>query len=237
MSLLEISDLRGGYGLVEVLFGVDLHIEEGKVVAVLGANGAGKTSLLRAISGELPRIKGSIVFDGDELVGTAAHKISQLGICHVPEGRGTFVELTVRENLEIGAWRRSDKSNIALDRDHMFELFPVLRERQRQRAGELSGGEQQMLAVARALMGKPKLLLLDEPSLGLAPLIVKSLYRTLATAVAETGVTSLVVEQSADVALGISDDAYLLEVGEIIRSGTAAEFKSDDEIRKAYLGG
>lgn len=237
MSLFEVADLRGGYGLVEVLFGIEMSVTEGEVLAVLGANGAGKTSLLRAISGVLPRIRGSIKFDGEELVGKAPHAISQLGICHVPEGRGTFVELTVAENLEIGAWRRKDKAGITADRDHMFELFPVLKERTKQRAGELSGGEQQMLAVARALMGKPRLLLLDEPSLGLAPLIVRSLYQTLGRAVSETGVTSIVVEQSADLALSIADEANLLEVGHIVRTGTAAAFRSDDEIRKAYLGG
>lgn len=237
MKVLEITGLKGGYGLVEVLFGIDMTIEEGQVVAVLGANGAGKTSLLRAISAELPRVGGSIMFDGQELVGKAAHEIARLGICHVPEGRGTFVELTVKENLDIGAWRVGDKASIGRSRDRMYELFPVLAERRDQRAGELSGGEQQMLAVARALMGEPRLLLLDEPSLGLAPLIVRSLYQTLSEAVAETGVTSLVVEQSADVALSIAEQAYLLEVGEIVRSGSAEEFKSDDEIRKAYLGG
>lgn len=237
MSLLEIEGLVGGYGLVEVLHGIDMSIDEGHVIAVLGANGAGKTTLLRAISGELPKQSGRIMFDGERIDNKAAHQIARLGICHVPEGRGTFVELTVRENLEIGAWRLSERSEIAASREQMFELFPVLRERHRQRAGELSGGEQQMLAVARALMGAPKLLLLDEPSLGLAPIIVRSLYEALRNAVAATGVTSLLVEQSADVALSIADHAHLLEVGTIIRSGTAADFKSDDEIRRSYLGG
>ncbi len=236
MSILEIEGLVGGYGMVEVLHGIDMSLEEGAVVAVLGANGAGKTSLLRAISGELPKATGSIRFDGQEIVDLATDKIAQLGICHVPEGRGTFVELTVAENLEVGAWRRDDRSNIDSDREHMFGLFPVLAERRKQRAGELSGGEQQMLAVARALMGSPRLLLLDEPSLGLAPLIVKSVYESLGQAVAETGVTSLVVEQSANVALKLASHAHLLEVGQIIRSGTSDEFRNDDEIRRSYLG-
>lgn len=236
MSLLEIDGLTGGYGLVEVLHGIDLTIEEGQVVAVLGANGAGKTSLLRAISGELPKSSGRITFDGDRIDNKAAHEIARRGICHVPEGRGTFVELTVAENLEIGAWRVDDRSEIANSREQMLELFPVLRERASQRAGELSGGEQQMLAVARALMGGPRLLLLDEPSLGLAPIIVRSLYAALTDAVAATGVTSLIVEQSAAVALGIADYAHLLEVGEFVRSGTAEEFKTDDAIRRSYLG-
>ena len=236
MSALEISDLQGGYGLVKVLHGVDLRVDEGQVVAVLGANGAGKTTLLRAISGALGRVSGSIRFDGQELVGTAPEKISRLGVCQVPEGRGTFVELTVQENLSIGAWRRSDRSDVERDRDRMFEMFPILADRRSQRAGELSGGEQQMLGIARALMGDPRLLLLDEPSLGLAPLITKQLYATLRDVVAEIGVTTMVVEQNAQLALGVAERAYLLEVGEIVREGSSAELRADESIKKAYLG-
>jgi branched-chain amino acid transport system ATP-binding protein len=236
MSDLAIRDLNGGYGLVKVLHGVNLDVAEGQVVTVLGANGAGKTTLLRAISGTLGRVRGSITFDGQELVGTPAEKITRLGVCQVPEGRGTFVELTVAENLEIGAWRRKDGDGIKADKQRMLDLFPILAQRRNQRAGELSGGEQQMLGVARALMGKPRLLLLDEPSLGLAPLVVKQLYATLNDVVRELGVTTMVVEQNAQLALQLADRAYLLEVGTIVREGSAAELQADDQIKRAYLG-
>jgi branched-chain amino acid transport system ATP-binding protein len=233
---LVIEHLTGGYGLVEVLHGVDLRVDEGQVVTVLGANGAGKTTLLRAISGVLHRTKGSIRFDGVELLGKPTEKIARLGVCQVPEGRGTFVELTVEENLEVGAWSRRDRAGIRSDKQRMLDLFPILGQRRRQRAGELSGGEQQMLGVARALMGKPRLLLLDEPSLGLAPLVVKQLYETLGDVVRELGVTTLVVEQNAQLALQFADRAYLLEVGAIVREGTADELQADDQIKRAYLG-
>ncbi len=236
MAALEVTDVNGGYGLVKVLHGVNLSVEEGQVVAVLGANGAGKTTLLRAISGALGRVRGSIRFHGHELVGMAPEKIARLGVCQVPEGRGTFVELSVEENLEIGAWRRSDSSKIKADKARMFEMFPILGERRGQRAGELSGGEQQMLGVARALMGDPKMLLLDEPSLGLAPLVVRQLYATLGQIVEELGVTTMVVEQNAQLALGLAERAYLLEVGQIVREGSAAELQADESIKRAYLG-
>lgn len=222
--------------MVSVLDDVNISVADGEVVAVLGANGAGKTTLLRAISGVLGRIRGSIRFDGRELVGMPMEKIARLGVCHVPEGRGTFVELSVEENLDVGAWRRNDRAAIRRDKQQMLELFPILGERSRQRAGELSGGEQQMLGVARALMGSPKLLLLDEPSLGLAPLVVKQLYETFAHVVATLGVTTMVVEQNAQLALGVADKAYLLEVGTIVREGTADELMADDQIQRAYLG-
>jgi len=215
---------------------VNLRVDEGQVVTVLGANGAGKTTLLRAISGVLGRLKGSIRFDGVELVGKPTEKIARLGVCQVPEGRGTFTELTVEENLEVGAWSRRDRAGTKADKQRMLELFPILGQRRRQRAGELSGGEQQMLGVARALMGKPRLLLLDEPSLGLAPLVVKQLYETLGEVVRELGVTTMVVEQNAQLALGLADRAYLLEVGTIVREGTADELQADDQIKRAYLG-
>ena len=233
---LLVNDVSGGYGLVQVLHGVNVHVAEGQVVTVLGANGAGKTTLLRAISGALGRVKGSITFDGVELVGASTEKIARLGVCQVPEGRGTFIELSVGENLEVGAWSRKDKAGIKADKARMYELFPILGQRRDQRAGELSGGEQQMLGVARGLMGKPRLLLLDEPSLGLAPLIVKQLYETLGRVVAELGVTTMVVEQNAQLALQLADRAYLLEVGEIVREGSAAELQADDQIKRAYLG-
>jgi branched-chain amino acid transport system ATP-binding protein len=233
---LVIEGVTGGYGLVQVLHGVDLRVTEGQVVTVLGANGAGKTTLLRAITGVLSRVKGSVRFDGVELIGKSTEKIARLGVSQVPEGRGTFTELTVGENLEVGAWSRKDKPGIRADKTRMFELFPILGQRRDQRAGELSGGEQQMLGVARALMGKPRLLLLDEPSLGLAPLIVKQLYETLGQVVAELAVTTMVVEQNAQLALQLADRAYLLEVGEIVREGSAAELQADDQIKRAYLG-
>ena len=236
MSALEVSGLNGGYGLVQVLHGVNLTVEEDQVVAVLGANGAGKTTLLRAISGALGRVRGSIRFHGKELVGMSPEKIARLGVCQVPEGRGTFVELTVSENLDIGAWRRKDSGGIKSDKDRMYEMFPILGERRSQRAGELSGGEQQMLGVARALMGDPKLLLLDEPSLGLAPLIVRQLYATLGDIVAQLGVTTMIVEQNAQLALGIAQRAYLLEIGEIVREGSADDLQADESIQRAYLG-
>ena len=236
MSDLVIRDLNGGYGLVKVLHGVNLDVAEGQVVTVLGANGAGKTTLLRAISGTLGRVRGSVKFDDQELVGMGADKITRLGVCQVPEGRGTFVELTVGENLDIGAWRRKDGSGIKADKERMLDLFPILGQRRNQRAGELSGGEQQMLGVARALMGKPRLLLLDEPSLGLAPLVVKQLYSTLGEVVRELRVTTMVVEQNAELALRLADRAYLLEVGTIVREGSAEELRADDQIKRAYLG-
>jgi branched-chain amino acid transport system ATP-binding protein len=233
---LVVEALNGGYGLVQVLHGVNLRVADGQVVTVLGANGAGKTTLLRAISGSLGKVKGSITFDGEQLVGKAPEKIASYGVCQVPEGRGTFTELTVGENLEVGAWRRKDKAAIKADKDRMLELFPILGQRRNQRAGELSGGEQQMLGVARALMGAPRLLLLDEPSLGLAPLVVKQLYQTLGAVVSELGVTTMVVEQNAQLALQLAERAYLLEVGEIVREGSADELRADDQIKRAYLG-
>jgi branched-chain amino acid transport system ATP-binding protein len=233
---LVIEDLSGGYGLVQVLHGVSLRVSEGQVVTVLGANGAGKTTLLRAINGSLGRVKGSITFDGEQLVGRATEKIARLGVYQVPEGRGTFTELTVAENLDVGAWSRKDKAATKREKARMLELFPILGERREQRAGELSGGEQQMLGVARALMGAPRLLLLDEPSLGLAPLIVKQLYDTLGRVVSELGVTTMVVEQNAQLALQLAERAYLLEVGEIVREGSSDELRADDQIKRAYLG-
>jgi branched-chain amino acid transport system ATP-binding protein len=233
---LVVEGVNGGYGLVQVLHGVSLRVADGQVVTVLGANGAGKTTLLRAISGSLGKVKGSITFDGEELVGKAPEKIAAMGVCQVPEGRGTFTELTVGENLEVGAWCRKDKSAIKADKDRMLAMFPILGQRRNQRAGELSGGEQQMLGVARALMGAPRLLLLDEPSLGLAPLVVKQLYETLGQVVGELGVTTMVVEQNAQLALQLAERAYLLEVGEIVREGSADELRTDDQIKRAYLG-
>ncbi|MEV6923396.1 ABC transporter ATP-binding protein [Dactylosporangium sp. NPDC051485] len=236
MTLLEISELNGGYGLVRVLRDVSMTVDDGAVVSVLGSNGAGKTTLLRAISGMLPTVKGSIRIAGKDITRLAPEKIARLGVAHVPEGRGTFVGLTVEENLEIGAWRRSDRAAIRRDMSRMYELFPALATRRSQRAGSLSGGEQQMLAIGRALMSEPRLLLLDEPSLGLAPLVVRQVYAALATVVADFGVTAVVVEQNAHVALEIATGAHLMEVGRIIRSGSAESMRNDPAIQRSYLG-
>ena len=234
MSLLEIKDLSANYGPVQVLHGIDLYVEEGEVAVVLGANGAGKTTTIRSIC-QMVSTKGSITFDGQSLVGKSTTDIARLGVAHVPQGRGTFSDLTVEENLEVGAFRRKEKS-FRSDYDFWYTIFPRLKERRLQLAGSLSGGEQQMLAVARAMMSKPSLLLLDEPSLGLAPIIVQDLFQRLGTIKDEQGVTMLVVEQNASLAFSIANRAYVLEAGQIALSGSAEELKNDDAVRKAYLG-
>ncbi len=234
MALLEAKDIHAGYGPVEVLRGLDFEVNEGEVVVILGANGAGKTTTLRALSGMIDT-RGSFRFKGDELVGKDPADIVRLGIAHVPQGRGTFPELTVEDNLHAGAYARKD-GEIKDDIESWYDSYPVLGERRRQQAGSLSGGEQQMLAVARALMSRPEVLLLDEPSLGLAPLIVKDLFERFAELNRERGVTMLLVEQSAQIALGIADRAYVLESGSIVVEGTAKELREDDSIRRAYLG-
>lgn len=233
-SMLTVRGLHAGYGPVTVLRGIDLEVAAGEIVVVLGANGAGKTTTLRALSGMIDTT-GSVTFDGTELVGRDPAAIVSLGVAHVPQGRGTFPELTVEDNLRVGAYTRRDR-DVATDIDRWYQTYPVLGERRTQPAGSLSGGEQQMLAVARALMARPKLLLLDEPSLGLAPIIVRDLFDRFAAINAETGTTMLVVEQNAQLALAIADRAYVLEAGEIAVSGTAEELRGDDAIRRAYLG-
>jgi branched-chain amino acid transport system ATP-binding protein len=235
MSLLEVKNLVAGYGQVQVLHGIDLSVNEGEVAVVLGANGAGKTTTLRALTGMI-KTSGSIVFEGEELVGKKTDEIVRRRIAHVPQGRGTVAQFTVEENLEVGAFIRSDKAGVAADMQKMFEMFPRLAERRKQTAGSLSGGEQQMLAIARALMLDPRLLLLDEPSLGLAPLIIKGVFETLEQINKEFNTTMLVVEQNANLALSIAQSAFLLETGEIVASGPAEQIKNDDSIRKAYLG-
>lgn len=234
MSLLTVSDLRAGYGPVRVLHGLEFAVDESEVVVILGANGAGKTTTIRALCGMI-ETSGSVQLDGEELVGLDTADIVRRGIAHVPQGRGTFPELTVEENLNVGAFVRTD-GEVRSDIDSWFETFPVLSERRRQLAGSLSGGEQQMLAVARALMSRPRLLFLDEPSLGLAPLIVAELFKRFAEINESRGTTMLIVEQNAQLALGIADRAYVLESGEIVNSGSADELRADDSIRKAYLG-
>ncbi|HYI36151.1 MAG TPA: ABC transporter ATP-binding protein [Thermoleophilaceae bacterium] len=233
-ALLEVEDLEAGYGAVTVLRGVSLQVGDGQVVGVLGPNGAGKTTMLRALSGVV-RPRGHVRFAGDDVAGKRPEAIARLGIAQVPEGRGTFTGLTVRENLQVGALSRRD-GDVAADIDRCFERFPVLGEREDQAAGSLSGGEQQMLAVARALMLRPKLLLLDEPSLGLAPKITAQLFSDLSTVARDEGTTVLLVEQNASLALKFADYAYVLEAGQIALSGTASELADDDQMRRSYLG-
>jgi branched-chain amino acid transport system ATP-binding protein len=235
MSLLDVKDLHAGYGAVQVLHGVDLSVEDGEIAVVLGANGAGKTTALRALTGMI-RSKGSIRFDGEDIIGETTEQIVRRRVAHVPQGRGTIMQFTVDENLEIGAYIRKDKDGVEQDRERMFTLFPRLRERRNQEAGSLSGGEQQMLAIARALMLSPRLLLLDEPSLGLAPLIVRGLFDTLQQINAELGTTMLIVEQNANLALQVARTAYVLETGRIVSGGDAATIQADDAVRRAYLG-
>ena len=235
MSLLEVNNLVAGYGMVQVLNGISLSVEDGEVAVVLGANGAGKTTALRALTGMI-KTSGSVLFEGEEMVGKKTDQIVRRRIAHVPQGRGTVAQMDVDENLDLGAYIRTDKAGIAADRQKMFELFPRLAERRKQSAGSLSGGEQQMLAIARALMMSPRLLLLDEPSLGLAPLIIRSVFDTLRQINTEFGTTMLVVEQNANLALSIAKTAFVLETGDIVAGGSAEQIAADDTIRKAYLG-
>ena len=223
------------YGPIQVLRGIDLHVDEGEVVVLLGANGAGKTTTIRAIC-QMVDSKGSVNMCGTELVGMRPEQMAGLGIAHVPQGRGTFPELTVEENLQVGAYVRKDRAEIRSDIDRSYALFPRLGERRTQVAGSLSGGEQQMLAVARALMSRPRLLLLDEPSLGLAPLVIQNLFARFDELNEQEGVTMFVVEQNANLALDIADRAYVLEAGRIVLSGSAAELRANDAVRRAYLG-
>ncbi|MCW2710775.1 MAG: transporter ATP-binding protein [Marmoricola sp.] len=233
MSLLEVDDIEVRYGAIRALKGVSFHVEEGEVVALLGANGAGKTTTQKTVSGMMRPALGEIRFDGQRIDGFPAHDLIRLGICHVPEGRRVFPRMTVAENLEMGAFRfkRPDQAVLA----RCYELFPRLLERKSQLAGTLSGGEQQMLAIARALMGKPRLLLLDEPSMGLAPLIVRQIF-DIVREINASGVTVLIVEQNAAQALALADRGYVLETGEIVLSGTGTDLLADDRIRAAYLG-
>jgi len=235
--LLEVTGLKASYGPITALFGVDFDVDEGEVVVLLGANGAGKTTTLRAVCQmDMVSVGGSVKFDGKELVGAPPEQIVKLGVAHIPQGRGTFPELTVRENLEIGAYVRKDRGAVKDDIESWFTTFPRLRERHDQAAGSLSGGEQQMLAVARALMSRPRLLLLDEPSLGLAPIIIQGLFAQFASLNRDRGTTMLIVEQNANLALGIASRAYVLEAGEIVLSGDADDLRHNDAVRRAYLG-
>ena len=233
-TLLKVEDLQVYYGAVHAIKGINFHINKGEVVSLIGANGAGKTTTLRAISGLLPT-QGKILFKGQDIVSVPTHKRVHLGIAQSPEGRGVFPQMTVHENLEMGAYSRTDKAQIRADLDMCFELFPRLKERIWQAAGTLSGGEQQMLAISRALMCKPELLLLDEPSLGLAPLVVAQIFE-IVKQLNQNGMTVLLVEQNAKMALKYSHRAYVLETGNLILQDTAANLLANDEARKAYLG-
>lgn len=232
-ALLRARGMQAGYGPSEVLHALDFDVFPGEVVVILGANGAGKTTTLRAVC-QMIDTKGTIEFDGVDIVGKSVTDVVRMGVAHVPQGRGTFPDLSVEDNLKLGAFVRKD--DFSADMDRWFGIFPRLAERRKQLAGSLSGGEQQMLAVARALMGRPKMLLLDEPSLGLAPLIVQDLFRRFKDLNQNDDVTMLVVEQNANVALDIADRAYVLEAGVIAISGTADELRNDDSVRQAYLG-
>jgi branched-chain amino acid transport system ATP-binding protein len=232
-TLLDVSEIEVRYGTIAALKGISFTVNEGEIVALLGANGAGKTTTQKTVSGMLRPVLGSITFDGKRIDGIPAHELIRLGICHVPEGRHVFPRMTVAENLEMGAFRFKTIDKVDLER--VLTLFPRLRERYKQQAGTLSGGEQQMLAIGRALMGKPRLLLLDEPSMGLAPLIVAQIF-DIVREINSTGVTVLLVEQNAAQALGLANRGYVLETGEIVLEGTGKDLLADDRIRAAYLG-
>jgi branched-chain amino acid transport system ATP-binding protein len=234
--VLEVRDLAVKYGAIQALHSVSLKVERGEIVTLIGSNGAGKTTTLRTISGLIRPVGGSIVYEGKDITRLAPHEIVKLGLAQSPEGRGVFPQMTVDENLALGAYTRSDTAQIAKDREHALSLFPRLRERLTQLAGTLSGGEQQMLAMARALLAKPKLLLLDEPSLGLAPQIVQTIFKIIRDINAE-GTTILLVEQNAHMALKVAHRAYVLEVGRITTQGDAKQLAASDDVRKAYLGG
>ncbi len=235
MSLLSLSALEVSYGGIRAVKGIDLTVEQGELVCLIGANGAGKTTTLKAITGLVPSGAGRITYDGEEIAGQRPHAIARKGLALVPEGRGVFPQLTIEENLSMGAYSRNDKAAIAGDIDRVFGLFPRLKERRKQTAGTLSGGEQQMLAIGRALMSRPKLLLLDEPSMGLAPLMVEKIFEVVRL-IASEGVTMLLVEQNARLALEVSRRGYVLESGTVTISGDSAQLLHNPRVREAYLG-
>ena len=234
-KLLEVTRLSAAYGSVRVLHGIDFSLDAGHITAILGANGAGKTTTLRSLC-QTVRSTGSIVFDGQQIVGKATENVVRMGVAHVPDGRGTFTALSVEENLRLGAYVRADKAALALDMEKAFTRFPLLKQRRHQQAGTLSGGEQQMLAISRALMLRPKLLLLDEPSFGLAPKIVAEIFDIMRTINREDKVSMLLVEQNASLALDLADYAYLLDTGRVALSGPSDRIKNDESVRRAYLG-
>ena len=235
MSMLEIKDLEVYYGMIQAIKGVSFDVNEGEVIALIGANGAGKTTILHTITGLINAQKGSVWFEGKDITKVPAHKIVSMGMAHVPEGRRVFANLTVLQNLKMGAYTRKDKTEIEQTLDSIYKRFPRLMERQNQLAGTLSGGEQQMLAMGRALMSHPKIILMDEPSMGLSPIFVNEIFDII-TVVSESGTTVLLVEQNAKKALSIADRAYVLETGRISLSGDAKELMNDDSVKKAYLG-
>jgi branched-chain amino acid transport system ATP-binding protein len=237
MYILEVNDLNVYYGAIHAIKNISFEIKKGEIVTLIGANGAGKTSTLHAVSGLLPLKSGEVSLNGVNITGLEAHKLVTKGMAHVPEGRRIFTELTVLENLEMGAYTRNDKDGIKEDLEKMFVLFPRLAERKKQLAGTMSGGEQQMLAIARALMSKPTILLMDEPSMGLAPLLVQEIFKIIERINKEEGVTILLVEQNAHMALSVANRAYVLETGEIIKEGAGKDLLDDPDIKKAYLGG
>ncbi|MFB7027359.1 ABC transporter ATP-binding protein [Streptomyces sp. NPDC056488] len=234
-ALLEVEDLRVAYGKIEAVKGISFSVEAGQVVALIGTNGAGKTTTLRTLSGLIKPTAGRISFDGQELNGIPAHKVVSLGLAHSPEGRHIFPRLSIEENLRLGAFLRKDKGGIERDIQKSYDLFPILGERRKQAAGTLSGGEQQMLAMGRALMSEPKLLMLDEPSMGLSPIMMQKIMETIATLKSE-GMTILLIEQNAQAALSLADHGYVLEVGTIKLSGTGQDLLVNDDVRKTYLG-
>ena len=235
MAMLEVQDIHAYYGNIQALDGISLTVEEGEIVTLIGANGAGKTSTLRTISGLLPPRKGKITLEGEDLSKYKAHEIVYKRVAMVPEGRGIFARLTVAENLDMGAYSRDDKDGIEEDRERVYELFPRMKERITQVAGTLSGGEQQMLATGRALMTHPRLLLMDEPSMGLAPVLVESIFDTIQE-INKEGTTILLVEQNAPMALSVADRGYVLQTGEIVLHDTAANLQQNEMVQKAYLG-
>ncbi len=235
MALLEINDLYVNYGMISALKGVSFEVNEGEVIALIGANGAGKTTTLHAVTGLIPAKSGSIKLAGKELTKIPAHKIVEMGMAHVPEGRRIFQQLSVLDNLKLGAFTRKDKANIEKDMQMVYERFPRLAERKSQIAGTLSGGEQQMLAMGRALMSNPKIIVMDEPSMGLSPILVSEIFDII-TSIRKDGTTVLLVEQNAKKALSIADRAYVLETGKIVLSGKASDLINDESIKKAYLG-
>ncbi len=235
MAMLEVKGLQVYYGMIQALKDVSFEVNQGEVIALIGANGAGKTTTLHTITGLLPSKHGSIIFEGKDITKTPAHKIVEMGIAHVPEGRRVFADLSVYENLIMGAYTRKDKKEIADNMENVYKRFPRLRERKTQRAGTLSGGEQQMLAMGRALMSNPKMIVMDEPSMGLSPIFVNEIFDIIEK-VSASGTTVLLVEQNAKKALSIADRAYVLETGKIVLSGDAKVLMNDDSIKKAYLG-
>lgn len=235
MSLLEINDLEVYYGVIQAIKGVSFHVDKGEIIALIGANGAGKTTILHTITGLLNAENGTVLFNGTDLTKIPAHKIVSMGMAHVPEGRRVFANLTVLQNLKMGAYTRKDKIEIDASLENVYERFPRLKERQNQLAGTLSGGEQQMLAMGRALMSKPSIILMDEPSMGLSPIYVNEIFDIIQE-VSKSGTTVLLVEQNAKKALSIADRAYVLETGKIVLEGKASDLLNNDEIKKAYLG-